>query len=89
MSSSERISARMGNKILGTGTHELKIIGFVAREDDTAISELTVNDEELEDLTDFWPESTTFKAGELFMFSDSLEVTSITIDAGSVTAIRG
>lgn len=84
----ETLSAHMGNKILGVDTHDIRIRGFVAREDDTEVTGLTVGGDELTDLTDYWPEGTTFAAGELFLFAATTEVTSITIAAGSVTAIR-
>lgn len=89
MSANERLSAHMGNKIIGPGTHDIKIVGFVPRDENLTITGLTVNGTAITVFTDFWPENVVFLPGELFLFSDSLNVTSITIGAGSATVIKG
>lgn len=79
----------MGNKILGAGEHTINIQGSVSRADGTTITGLTINDQELTDLTGYWPEGTTFAAGELFLFASTDKVTAITVgEDGSINAIR-
>jgi len=88
MNGIETLSAKMGNKILAAGTHAIKIQGFIARVDDTTVTDLVVNGVTVSSPTDYWPSGTTFASGELFLFAATDLITSITVGAGSVTVIR-
>ena len=87
----ETISAQMGNKVLGPGTHAIDIQGFESWHDATTITGATINGVVLNAaalaLTHF-PSGQTFPNGKLFLFASTDEVTSITVGAGLINAIR-
>ena len=87
----ETISAFAGNKILGPGTHAIKIQGFMSRDAATTITGAVINGETLNAAglaVSHFPIGTTFLVGELFLFAGTDKVTSITVGAGSITAIK-